>query len=417
MIKKLRVRFIILNMSMVTLVLLGIFIAITISTSRQMVANSFSYLSNDRARYGLPPAGLNDVNKKTPPRSTLPTTVFWLTINDGVIEFLNEEIDYDYSDEYLTEIVTLATSQDSSRGLLKEYDLRYDIISYPNSDDLTIGYLDASFEQSFLYDQIFNYVLIGIGSLGVFFIISFYLSKIVIKPVEKGYNQQKQFISDVSHELKTPITVILANASILKNEERGTGSKWLEYIEKEANRMRKLVDDLLFLARLDETEVKQVPSLVNLSDALYSCILPFEPVAFEKGISFENDISDDIHVNGNLSQIKRLILILIDNATKYSEKGSNVSISLKSTNDKAILKVHNEGSFIAEEDIDKIFDRFYRADKARERSSNSYGLGLSMAKKITESLRGEISVTSNISTGTTFTVTLHTVNNGVRTKP
>jgi len=245
----------------------------------------------------------------------------------------------------------------------------------------------------------------------VFFVISFFLSKIVIKPVDKAFKQQQQFISDASHELKTPITVILANTSIILNKkDNNYAIKWVNYIDKEANRMKKLVEDLLFLARLDENENIALNSKFNLSDALYECVLPFEPVAFENSISINNDISPNVFIKGNVDQIKRLIMILLDNSCKYSPNDNTVSITLKFLNGKANLSIHNKGSSIPEDDISKIFDRFYRVDKARERISNSYGLGLPMAKEIVKHHKGNISVTSTEYEGTTFSIALPTCN-------
>jgi len=408
-IKKLRRRFIIINMTLVSLVLIGIVIANTISISNQVASNSYANLNEDMRRIDV---NIRDGNE--PPKEdgtkVFPQQIIWLRIENENIIVVNEDTAPSYTDEYIEEIVKRALDTNKSRGLLKDYSLRFDISKTPNGDAV-IGFIDVSYEQAFVYEQIKNYLFIGLGSLGIFFIISFFLSKIVIKPVDRAFKQQQQFISDASHELKTPITVILANTSIVLNKkDSGSTNKWIGYIDKEANRMKKLVEDLLFLARLDESENEILKSKFNLSDALYECALPFEPVAFENGISLQNDIASNILIKSNIDQIKRLIMILLDNACKYSPKGKAISISLESSNSKAILSVHNEGEAIPQEDISKIFDRFYRVDKARERNSNSYGLGLPMAKKIAEFHNGNINVESNEDDGTTFTVVLPIVN-------
>lgn len=404
-IKKLRRRFIFINMALVSLVLIGIFAANTISLSNQVASNSYANLNEDMRRADINFHEDMELIKDIPPKA-FPQDIIWVRLQNENIEIVNEVTAPEYSDEYVEEIVKKALETNKLRGLLKEYNLRFNITKTP-SGDILLGFIDVSYEQGFIYDQVIDYIYIGLGSLVVFFLISYYLSKIVIKPVDTAFKQQQQFISDASHELKTPITVILANTSIIKNKkENETTDKWVGYIDKEAQRMKKLVEDLLFLARLDENENQILKSKVNLSDAIYQCALPFEPVAFEKGISLKNDIESNIFIKGNIDQVKRLIMILLDNACKYSPKGKSLSIDLKLLNGKVVLSVNNKGEVIPKEDLSKIFDRFYRVDKARERSSNSYGLGLPMAKKIAEFHNGNISVQSNKNDGTTFTVML-----------
>jgi len=407
--KKLRRRFIIINMCLVSIVLVGIFLANTISTARQVALNSYSYLNDDKRHITALHRDVYEPKKEIPPKA-FPQDIIWLRVDNDNVLVLNQEAAPAYTDEHINEIVATALNTGKAKGILREHNLRFDIFKTPN-DEIVIGFIDVSYEQKFVYVQITNYLLTGLGSLIVFFVISFFLSKIVIKPVDKAFKQQQQFISDASHELKTPITVILANTSIILNKkDNNNARKWVNYIDKEANRMKKLVEDLLFLARLDENGNIALNSKFNLSDALYECVLPFEPVAFENSISINNDISPNVFIKGNVDQIKRLIMILLDNACKYSPNDNAISITLKSLNGKANLSIHNKGPSIPEEDISKIFDRFYRVDKARERNSNSYGLGLPMAKEIVRHHKGNISVTSTENEGTTFSIVLPTCN-------
>ena len=401
--KKLRIRFIIINMCLISAVLVAIFLANTISTAQKVASNSYSYLIDDKRHINIFP--IDDSVRKDLPPSAFPYEIIWVKVSEDSTEVLNASAS-DLSDEYIQEITDAVIEAEKQKGLLRSYDLRYVKERIPSGETI-IGFIDVSYEQTFIYEQIIIYLLIGLASLAVFFIISFFLSKVVIKPTEKAFKQQQQFISDASHELKTPITVILANTSIIQNkkDDKNAG-KWVKYIENEAIRMKKLVEDLLFLARLDETDKITFKTSFNLSDALYECVLPFEPVAFESGVSIKNEISPDVYIKGNADQIKRVILILLDNACKYSPEGSEISVKLKSSGGKVRLSVQNAGSPIPADEISKIFDRFYRVDKARERSSDSYGLGLSMAKKIVESHKGEIGVISDKTNGTVFTVSL-----------
>ncbi len=401
--KKLRIRFIIINMCLISAVLVAIFLANTISTAQKVASNSYSYLIDDKRHINIFP--IDDSVRKDLPPSAFPYEIIWVKVSEDSTEVLNASAS-DLSDEYIQEITDAVIEAEKQKGLLRSYDLRFVKERIPSGETI-IGFIDVSYEQTFIYEQIIIYLLIGLASLAVFFIISFFLSKVVIKPTEKAFKQQQQFISDASHELKTPITVILANTSIIQNkkDDKNAG-KWVKYIENEAIRMKKLVEDLLFLARLDETDKITFKTSFNLSDALYECVLPFEPVAFESGVSIKNEISPDVYIKGNADQIKRVILILLDNACKYSPEGSEISVKLKSSGGKVRLSVQNAGSPIPADEISKIFDRFYRVDKARERSSDSYGLGLSMAKKIVESHKGEIGVISDKTNGTVFTVSL-----------
>lgn len=404
-IKRLRRRFIFINMALVSLVLIGIFIANTISISNQVASNSYANL-NEAMRRTDPNFHDGAIPQKDTTPKAFPQDIIWLRLEGDNRIIMNIENAPDYTDEYIKEIVANALETNKSRSLLREYNLRFSLIKTPNGDTM-LGFIDVSYEQNFIYNQTTDYLYIGLGSLAVFFIISFFLSKLVIKPVDRAFKQQQQFISDASHELKTPITIILANTSIIQTKKGNTDTnKWIGYIEKEATRMKKLVEDLLFLARLDEDQNKEFKSIFNLSDILYECVLPYEPVAFESGISIKSEIASSLFVRGNIDQIKRLIMILLDNACKYSPKGNEISVILKSSNSKAILTVYNEGEVIPPEDTSKIFNRFYRVDKARERNNNSYGLGLPMAKKIVEDHKGNITVESSENNGTTFTVIL-----------
>jgi signal transduction histidine kinase len=272
-----------------------------------------------------------------------------------------------------------------------------------------IGFIDISYERNFIRQQVINYCLIGIASLIAFFIISLVLSKIAIKPVQTAWKKQQQFVADASHELKTPITVVLANTSILLSgsvKDTGEQKKWISYIELEARRMKKLVEDMLFLARVDSKEKEEVFTKISLSDAVLTSTLPFEAVMYEYHKTLKCDIGEGLYIKGDAGQIKQLVYILLDNANKYAKEDSEVKVSLKKEGAKAALSVNNSGEPIDSKDIGHIFDRFIRADKARTGGKNSYGLGLAIAKEIAEFHGGKISVESNIDEGTTFSIVL-----------
>ncbi|MBR5662807.1 MAG: HAMP domain-containing histidine kinase [Bacilli bacterium] len=245
-----------------------------------------------------------------------------------------------------------------------------------------------------------------VTSLIIFFIVEIiayfltrFLTKWIVKPVEESFEREKRFIGDASHELKTPIAVIMASADAYEQDKE---KKWLNNIKSESDRMNKLVTELLDLNSLENKEFKK--EHVDLSKLIESSLLPYESLFFENSLKFTYDIKPNIKCEVNEEKIKELISILIDNAIKYSKKNGKVKVSLYTDKD-IYLKVSNQGEEIKEEDINRIFDRFYRADKSRNRKSNNYGLGLSIAKKIVDLHNGDISVESK-NEKTTFTVKL-----------
>jgi signal transduction histidine kinase len=233
------------------------------------------------------------------------------------------------------------------------------------------------------------------------------LARWTLKPVALSWEQQKQFVADASHELKTPLTVILANTGILLSHKQDTieaQSKWIEYTQTEANRMKKLIDDLLFLAKADAAHKSLIQSTVNLSDVLWHCILPFESVAYENGVRIDTNIEPDLCFMGNEGQLQQLVVILIDNACKYAGRSGLVTVNLVRKYDELILKINNTGAIIPTDHLNHIFDRFYRVDTARTRERGGYGLGLAIAHTIVDTHKGNIRVTSNEIDGTTFEV-------------
>lgn len=237
------------------------------------------------------------------------------------------------------------------------------------------------------------FIFIILGSIIIFYFVSKYIAKNAIKPVEEAYNEQSRFIADASHELKTPLAIIKTNLEVLSNNKQDTienQSKWFEYINFQTSRMSNLVNDLLYLAKSDNKEILGANERYNLSNAIMNQVLSFEAIMFEKDIILDLNIEDNIVFNGNKEAIEQLVGILIDNAIKYSYKKGVISVSLIKEKQKIIFKVTNNGDTIEKEDLDKLFNRFYRVDKSRDRKTGSYGLGLSIAKSIVEKHNGNI---------------------------
>lgn len=247
----------------------------------------------------------------------------------------------------------------------------------------------------------------AIFSIGISFLISLLSANRSIRPIEEAYNKQKQFVADASHELRTPLASISANTDVLLSKRGSTIDeeyKWLEYIKDEAERMTQLTNDLLCLARSDSDEGEKVYPEISLSDTVEDVILETEAVAFESGVAMSDDIAEGITVCAPQAGLKQLVLILVDNAIKYTPQGGSANISLKRENGKAVLRVENDGE-INKEDLPHIFERFYRADKSRARESGGYGLGLSIAESLCRSIGGRIKAESE-NGRTRFTVTI-----------
>ena len=242
-------------------------------------------------------------------------------------------------------------------------------------------------------------------ALFLLFLLSRKLANVVIKPAENAWNDQKRFVADASHDLKTPLTVIMANNDILLSHPEktvGEQEKWLESTQQEAEYMSSLINKMLELARTDSLLDKIQLEDVNISEVVEKAVLQLEPVAFESGVIIQGDITRDVVLESNSTEFYKLTQILIDNAVKYAQKNSIVMVSLTKAKKDVTLSINNKGDAIPAEQLEHIFDRFYRTDDAR--TKGGFGLGLSIAKNVANALGGEIFATSDNENGTTFTV-------------
>lgn len=246
-------------------------------------------------------------------------------------------------------------------------------------------------------------IFIFLLSVIVFTIISYYLSRWMIKPSEKAIKNQKIFVANISHDLKTPITIIRANADLIENEVKN--KKSIKYIQQETEKLNHLVNEMLTLTRIDNTISKENFKSFNFGDSLFDVVLPFESIAYENGIRFNINIDEVTDYFGDENNIQKLAEILIDNAMSYTAKGGIVDVDAYENSKAVTLSVTNTGEPISDEKKVEIFDRFYRESKSRERTGNHYGLGLSIANTIVKKHNGKITVESKNGKNT-FTVTL-----------
>lgn len=327
--------------------------------------------------------------------------------NDYYIVFINplnqasilkSNIDSRYTNDQIIDYTNQIINTNIKEG--RKDHLLYAVTKENNYD--IIIFMDNYVTDKHILNVILFSITFGISGCLLIFILASYLSKWLIKPIEENLNKQKQFISDASHELKTPLTIISANCDLLATE---IGSnKWLTYIQNETTKMSSLVNDLLNLAKADNIKEKKL-NMENLSDLVTSSAMSFESVAYENHIKLEYHIEKNITYKCDAKAIRELISILLDNAIKHTKKNKQIIVSLVQNKNHIELFIKNQGDPIPKEEQDKIFDRFYRVDESHHRSDNRYGLGLSIAKSIVNSHQGQIKVTCSDG-WTTFKVTL-----------
>ena len=306
-------------------------------------------------------------------------------------------------EQYIFALMDEVLAQKEETGVLDGYGLRYMKTSSPGYTKVV--FLDKSREDSTLGSMRMTLIAIAAAGTLCFFIIAIVVTRIALRPVERSWEQQRQLVADVSHELKTPVAVISANTDIVLSHPEDTVDgqmKWLGYIKDETVRMNDLITGILYLAKTDETKASIEKADFDLSNAVNAAALPFESVCFEKGLSFELNVEPDIRFFGNRDMMMRLVSILIDNACKYSESGGTVKAALYNAPEKTIIAVNNRGALITPEQAKHIFERFYRVDESRTEAGGSFGLGLSIASSITELHGGKIEVVSDEENGNTF---------------
>ena len=305
----------------------------------------------------------------------------------------------------LTAILTDCLSQEADEGSLSDYSLRY--LRQDDGLYTQIAFVDISLETAALRQMMASYLRIALLSLALLAGASFLLSLRVTRPVERAWRQQRQFFSDASHELKTPLTVILSNAEMLETSDLPEReSRWRDNILSESRQMRKLVEEMLTLSRTEDAQRKPTVADVDLSDLSEDCALAFEPVAFEAGKPLSWDVTPGLTVSGDGEKLRRLLSILLDNAAKYGAPGEGIVLSLRAERSQAILSVANGsgGHPIPPEELPRLFERFYRADASRGEQSG-FGLGLPIAQAIAKEHHGALRAESDQQT-TRFTFTL-----------
>lgn len=393
-IRQLRWKFVLVNMAIVTVMMLAIGVSFIVAVMNDLQSNSLSLLEQVIAQEEAPQWPI-----ETPQEDDSSISLPYFTVavyRSGLVSVSSSQF-YSLEEDTLQQVVSDCLRQEASTGVLEDYKLRY--LRKTNLLGWKIAFVDVSQEQRTLRSSVQGFAVIFVLGFAAFLFISLWLAKWAVRPVEKSWRQQRQFVADASHELKTPLTVILSNTEMLQRyggslEEKDR--RRVDNIQASSVQMRELVEELLMLARSDNSEAKQLNhTRLSLSDLCEDAALQFDAVAFESGHPLESTIAPDLFVLGDAGKLRRLVEILLDNACKYASPGGGIRVTLAPEGTKKLrLTVRNQGEPIPREKLERIFERFYRADEAR--TSEGFGLGLSIARSIAEEHGGKIWAESDV---------------------
>lgn len=422
MFTKLRNRFLIVNLVTISIMMLVAFTTIYVITYGDVqndinmdlhrIMENYKSPGGDTGRLGANKGTspltdnkrMEDIGNVPPERS-----ISFMLKTDKESNLTGKKSNFTMDDEFYNTALqeALSAGKDTGRFTLDSSKWIFNI-QHTNEGSMLV-FLDITAQQNILTNLIYTFSIVGSAMLIILYFASRFFANRSIAPVKEAFDKQKQFIADASHELKTPLTIINTNTDVLLSNSDDTihnQSKWLHYIKSETERMTRLTNDLLYLTEMDDSRSTMIYSKFNLSDAVENIILTMEAVIFEKHVSLEYDIEPNLTVQGNSEQMQQVIMILLDNAVKYTNPKGSVTLSLKKQHNDVVLSVTNTGEGIATEHLARIFDRFYRTDASRARKQGGYGLGLAIAKSIVEQHKGKIYAKSTVGESTTFYVHL-----------
>ena len=384
MIKKLRIKFVCIVMAIAALMIGSILGVVIHFTGINMEMQNISMMRTIAAS----PFQQSNIGKPSNDEVRLPFFTVQISSRGELITAGGGY--FDLTDrEYLQQIVNLALNADHESGELTEYNLRY--LKAISPIGLSIVFADTVTEAATIRSMVYSSIFIFFAAMLAFLGVSILLSRWAIKPVEKAWEQQRQFVADASHELKTPLAVIMANAELIQSEQvaEEDKQKFSENILSTTYQMRTLVESMLEMARVDNGTLKMNFATLDMSQLVSDAVLSFQLLYEEKGMGLRCAVSDGVSIYGSEQHLYQVMDVLLDNALKYSSPNGMVSVDLISTGRTCVLSVASPGEPISKEDLNNIFKRFYRADKART-MNGSYGLGLSIAESIVEAHKGKI---------------------------
>lgn len=430
MFTKLRNKFLILNMSMTSLVMIAAFAVVyfvTYSNIHGEIQNRLNAQSSKQVTLedggpapeidpDKPPAFVRHVSSEGPASFDIEVDA------SGRILAVNSFIDM--PDEVYAQAAALAWSQPNSHEAVTLEGRKWRYAVKPMShqvirgdgqqytvleDKYSLMFLDVTDAYRTLFQLLMTLLAVGLGMLLILLATSLLFANRAIQPIAAAWEKQKQFIADASHELKTPISIMNANYDVLmahQEETIGSQLKWLGYLKIGTDRMTRLANDLLTLAKLEDAQLEVRKQPFDLSAAVQETVASMEKLAMDKNIRLRQHVEPGLIALGDADKAKQVVAILLDNAIKYADANGRIDLSLTKSKRRAAFSITNSGPGIAADDLPKVFDRFFRADRSRTHDAGGFGLGLSIARTITEQLGGEIHARSVEGEYTTFTFSL-----------
>ena len=427
MIKKLRRKFIVAAIIAVFLVLLVLIGSINVLNYRNLVSEADGTLQILAENKGFFPQQMfrepdRPADPAAPPDTALPPAeearggffgpqrggsrelayqsryfAAWFA-DDGALSRLNLESLASLTEEEALTLAENVYASGKDRGFAGEYRCCRTI-----SDGETL-LLFLNCERELSTFRTFLYASVGIslvGTLAVFLLLLLFSGRIV-RPIAESYEKQKQFITDAGHELKTPITIIRADVDVLQSE-LDEENEWITDIRRQTSRLAELTSDLIYLSKMEEENAALPMQELSLSELVDETARSFQALAFSKGKVFSSSVAPDLRVSGDEKALAKLVSILLDNAMKYSPEGGAVELRLEQLGKTARLSVKNSTAPMEKGSADRLFERFAREDRSRNSESGGFGLGLAIAKAVTEAHRGKIHAQSE--DGASLTVT------------
>jgi signal transduction histidine kinase len=442
MIKTLRRKFIAIAMGSMALVLILLIGGMNFINYRSMLSDTdmrLDILADNKGRFPLEEASPSDSSRPSSPSDNYsnPPQEPEMHINSGYplrrdMHNLSAEAPYDtrfftvvLKDDGSTvsvdtgKIAAVTTSQavDMARALLEKNNdktvgftdgYRYRIVSIDGTNNETNTmyiFLNCERELNSFRNSLVSSISVSLIGMLLVFVLVVFFSKLLVKPVAESYDKQKRFITDASHELKTPLTIIDANTEVLEME---TGeNEWTKSIHNQVNRLSSLTKQMVFLSRMDEGGSASLTMLdFSLSDAVEETADSFKAVASSSNKQLICNITPDITMYGDETSIRQLVALLLDNAIKYSSEDGKIILTLKLSGRNKLLTVWNSSDNISVGKQDILFERFYRADSSRSSKAGGSGIGLSVAKAIVTAHKGKITAKSDDGNSIIFSITL-----------
>lgn len=329
------------------------------------------------------------------------TRYFSALVHDGTADTVDAEHIAAITEEQANSYAVQVVSEGRSAGYLASY--KFGTVTHDDGTVLVV-FVDCSSRFSAAIQLMQISLLIGGMAVILMFVIVYILSGIAVAPAAESIHKQRTFISDAGHELKTPLSVISANVDVLEMD--GDRNEWTQSIRNQVRRMTDLVNNMLTLSRMEEGGARQFYSDVDLSQCMEESTRTFRVVAMARERQYEVDLSPDIHLTGDRKSLMQLSAILLDNAMKYSNAGGTIRVRLYRDDKRIHYDVRNTCDEMPEGDLDRLFDRFYRADSSRSRERGGYGIGLSVAKAICENHGGTITAQREEGNSICFAVSL-----------